>query len=154
MTSTRRPSRTNGLSVSERESASSSRSSVTADDLDLEPPIKQRRLVVQTTAVYEIWVDDDEDRGAVELAAYLNQDPCDLGDLIRNESATDGEITVRAPDEWDLRDPFEPQHGPWQVCPFPSCGIVQYPAYSVDTACYKHRVVGCQHRNLPERVFA
>lgn len=134
--------------------SSPNRRLVTADDLDLEPPVKLRRLFIETTAVYEVWVDDDEDRGAKDLAAYLNQDPCDLGDLIRSESAIDGEITARAPSEWDVRDPYAPQHGPWQVCPYPLCEVVQYPAYSVDTACHKHRVVGCQHRDLPERVFA
>lgn len=118
------------------------------DALDLlDPPRKQRQMRVTTTATYLVWVDDDEGVGAERLAQHWG-DPSDLSDLIKNESAVDGDITIAAPDQWDRI--LSPQYGPWQQCPFPGCQTVQYPAY-VDPTCWKHRVTGCQHRNLPER---
>lgn len=125
---------------------------VTAEDLDLEAPVKQRRIIVTSSITYAVWVDDDYDDGAEKIAERLNRDPCDLGDLVRHESAIDGEITARPLDQYDWIDEHE-VHGPWRQCPWPTCTTVEYPAYSLDPTCYVHSVIGCQHRNLPERAF-
>lgn len=122
---------------------------VTADDL--EPPTKRRRLLVETTSVYEVWVDDDDDLGAVAMVKRLEEDG-DSHELFSGLSPIDGGWSWRAPDEWDLYDGS--QHGPWQTCPWPDCERPQYPWYGADPTCSKHSVVGCQRRNLPEREFA
>lgn len=124
---------------------------VTADDLDLDEPVRRYLLRVTTEAVYEVWVDDRGGRGPQALAEYLNRDACDLSDLIRGESPIDGGISAAVPDEFDLMFHRGEQHGPWALCPFPGCETVEYPAYSTTSTCHRHEVVGCRHRNLPER---
>lgn len=124
------------------------------DDLDLEPPDKIRPLLVEITTTYLVWVEDDDDLGAVDLAARENRD----GDyeLHKSGEAIDGGYTVRTPDNldrWVVQEAMS-EHGPWRVCPYPGCGRVEYPGYGGDPTCWTHRVIGCQDSRLPERTFA
>lgn len=126
---------------------------VTAEDLDLEPPVKYRRLLIETIHVYEIWVEDYEDRGAEALAKYENESGTNYELIPKDESPIDASCEVRVPESWETGD-YLPQFGPWQVCGAEGCSYVQYPAYSVDPTCHRHRVTGCQRMNLPVKDFA
>ena len=76
-------------------------------------------LIVETTTTYVVWVFDDDASGAVALA-QLHQDNFDP-DLLRHQAPVDGDVTVRAFDEWDRSlIPAEP-HGPWPRCAYPEC---------------------------------
>lgn len=120
------------------------------DDLDLEPPIKTRRLLVETYTTYEVWVDDDNDKGAVALAARLTEDG-DSHELFRDGSPVDGGFSWHAPDGGWEPHAERTEHGPWRLCPWPDCKRPQYPWYGADPVCGTHSVIGCQFRHLPEK---
>lgn len=113
---------------------------ITEDDdrvwvAELEPPIKQRRIRIETTQVFEIWVDDDCDEGAEAIAKRLNADG-DSYELIPPSGSIDADYSFRAPYEWESDS--NTQHGPWRLCPETDCQRVQYPWYGAKAWCFEH----------------
>ena len=118
--------------------------------------VKQRPVLVETTVTYLLWVDDHDDEGAAALAERLNRDSTLLSERVRGQAPLDGGIAASAVQDWQWSDVYEPlwgvtQHGPWRLCPWPDCTVEEYPGYGGDPACYRHSVVGCLRRDLPER---
>lgn len=122
---------------------------------DLEPPIKQRPIIVEVTTEYVVWVDDWEDVGPERLVQNLQRGDVDVSDLLEGVTASNADWRFRAVDGYLDRVSYGEcgrHFGPFAICPMDGCTTPGYPAYGFDTAgCARHTVPGCQNRRLPEK---
>lgn len=103
---------------------------------DLEPPLVRRRIIIETTNIYEVWVEDYDDEG-LEALVKREIDSGSAYEYLHGRSPIDGDFRVRAPDPWDVSD--SQQHGPWRLCPGVDCQRVEHPFYGTDPRCFEHR---------------